>query len=76
MKLISILSNAVHSESADMEKEMAKRFTRRHTANGYSAMGGSLRRPIYKGMNSKRSVAEAIVAERAAAARAAKIKRK
>ncbi len=55
---------------------MAKRFTRRHTANGYSAMGGSLRRPIYKGMNSKRSVAEAIVAERAAAARAAKIKRK
>lgn len=54
---------------------MAKRFTRRHTANGYSAMGGSLRRPIYAGMNGNRTVAEAIASERAAAARAARIKR-
>lgn len=55
---------------------MAKRFTRRHTANGYAAMGGSLKRPIYAGMNSTRTIGEAIAAERAAAARAAKIKRK
>jgi hypothetical protein len=50
------------------------RFTKTHTRNGYAAMGNSARRPHYAGMNSKRSVAEAIAAERAAAARASKIK--
>ena len=53
---------------------MAKRFTKRHTANGYAAMGGSLHRPIYAGMNSQRSVAEAIAAARAQATREARVK--
>lgn len=54
---------------------MAKRFTCTHIKNGYAAMGASLRRPRYAGM-SGRSVAEAIAAERRAAARQAKIKKK
>ena len=54
---------------------MAKRFGAHNIKNGYAAMGGSLRRPIYSGFNSQRSVAEAIAAERAAAARAARLKK-
>lgn len=52
---------------------MAKRFTAQHMRNGYAAMGNAASRPIYKSANGKRSIAEAIAAERAAAARAAKI---
>lgn len=52
---------------------MARHFGAQHIKNGYAAMGNSLARPRYKGMNSKRSVGEAIAAERARAARAAKI---
>jgi hypothetical protein len=51
---------------------MAKHFTRASIANGYAAMGGSLRRPYYPGVRS-RSAAEAIAQEKAAAARQAKI---
>lgn len=50
------------------------RFTKANTRNGYAAMGNNKRRPYYAGMNNSRSVAEAIAAERAAAARANKIK--
>ena len=55
---------------------MARGFGAQHMRNGYAAMGGSLARPIYGGVNSGRTVAEAIAAERAAAARAAKISAK
>lgn len=51
---------------------MAKRFTAQHMHNGYAAMGGSLQRPIYAGVNQGRSIAEAIQSERAKAARMAK----
>jgi hypothetical protein len=50
------------------------RFTKANTSNGYAAMGNNLSRPHYAGMNNTRTVAEAIAAERAAAARANKIK--
>lgn len=52
---------------------MARHFGPQHIKNGYAAMGGSKLRPIYSGFNSLRSVAEAISAARAAAARQAKI---
>lgn len=54
---------------------MAKHFTKACTANGYAAMGGSLKRPriAKKGL---RTVAESIAAARRAAAKAASIKRK
>lgn len=52
---------------------MAKHFGPQHMHNGYAAMGGSLSRPRYAGVNSSKSVGEAIAAERARAARAAKI---
>lgn len=55
---------------------MAKRFGAQHIKNGYAAMGGSRLRPVYAGFNSGRTVADAIARERAAAARAAKIKKK
>ena len=55
---------------------MAKKFTAQHMRNGYAAMGGALGRPIYKGINSKRSIGEAIAAERAAAAREAARRKK
>lgn len=53
---------------------MARHFGAQHIKNGYAAMGQSLRRPIYAGVNSSRSVAESIAAARNAAARQAKIK--
>lgn len=53
---------------------MTRRFTAQHMHNGYAAMGGSLRRPIHKGASSGLSVAQAIARERAAAARASRIK--
>lgn len=55
---------------------MARRFGAQHMRNGYAAMGGSLKRPIYKGVNSQRSIAEAIAQERRKAAKQAAIKRK
>jgi hypothetical protein len=55
---------------------MARHFGAQHIQNGYAGMGNSLRRPIHSGINTQRSVAEAISAERAKAARAAKIKKK
>lgn len=55
---------------------MAKRFTiKSNLHNGYAAMGGHKRRPHYPGLNAGGSVAQSIARERAAAARAAKIKK-
>jgi hypothetical protein len=54
---------------------MPRRFTAANMANGYAAMGGNKKRPIYSGI-SGRSIAESIAAERNKAARAARIKRK
>lgn len=51
---------------------MARHFGPQHMSNGYAAMGGSLKRPIYGGVNSNKSVAQAIAEERARAARIAK----
>lgn len=56
-----------------IEGIMAKRFTRANMANKYAAMGNSLKRPIYKS-GGNRSIHEAIAAERAAAAKAARIR--
>lgn len=56
---------------------MARHFGPQHIRNGYAAMGGSLKRPIYGGFNRQgRSVAESIQAERAKAAREARAKTK
>lgn len=52
---------------------MARHFGAQHVRNGYAAMGNAMGRPRYKGMNSKRNVADAIAAERAKAARQARI---
>lgn len=52
---------------------MAKHYGPQHIANGYAAMGGNKKRPIYGGFNRKRTVAEAIAHSRAAAFRQAKI---
>jgi len=52
---------------------MSKRFTiKGNLSNGYAAMGNAMGRPIYKGIDSGRSVAESIAAERAKAARMAR----
>ena len=51
---------------------MSRHFGAQHTRNGYAAMGGSLRRPVYSGVNSGKSVAQAIAEERARAARIAR----
>lgn len=53
---------------------MSRHFGPQHIRNGYAAMGGSLRRPLYSGFNSQRTVAESIAAERAKAAREARAK--
>lgn len=50
---------------------MARHFGPQHVKNGYAAMGGALRRPVYSGVNTGKSVAEAIAAERHRAARMA-----
>lgn len=50
---------------------MARHFGAQHVKNGYAAMGGSLKRPIYSGINSGMSVAQSIARERAKAAREA-----
>lgn len=51
---------------------MAKHFTKRHVVNGYAAMGGNKRRPIYAGANnSKGDIKAAIEAEKRKAARMA-----
>lgn len=52
---------------------MARRFTKRHIANGYAAMGNSRRRPRYAGTSaSKGDIKAAIERERAKAARMAR----
>lgn len=51
---------------------MPRHFGPQHMHNGYAAMGGSLKRPRYSGVNSSTTVAESIAAERARAARIAK----
>lgn len=51
---------------------MSKRFSAQHVANGYAAMGGSLRRPCYAGVNKQMTVAESIARARRAAAMEAK----
>ena len=50
-----------------------KRFTCRHLKNGYAAMGGAMGRPRYPSIK-RRDIGTAIATERAAAARAARIK--
>lgn len=50
---------------------MARHFGPQHMKNGYAAMGKSRLRPNYAGAGGK-SIAEAIAAERARAARIAK----
>ena len=50
---------------------MAKHFGPQHIRNGYAAMGGAMGRPIYGGVNSQRTVAESIAAERRKAVREA-----
>jgi hypothetical protein len=61
-----------------MEQIMARHFGPQHMKNNYAAMGNNtIGKPNYAyGGRRNRSVAEAIQAERAAAARAAAIKRK
>lgn len=49
---------------------MPKRFGPQHIKNGYAAMGGNKRRPIYKGTTT-RTVAESIAAARRTAQREA-----
>lgn len=51
---------------------MPRHFGAQHTRNGYAAMGNSLRRPRYRGVNRNKSVAQAISEERARAVRIAK----
>ena len=56
---------------------MARHFTAANIANGYAAMGGSLRRPRYAGASlNRRSVQAAIDAERVKAARMARASKK
>lgn len=55
---------------------MARRFTAANIVNGYAAMGGALRRPIYKNATSGRTIAQAIQEERARAARIARASKK
>lgn len=55
---------------------MARHFGPQHIKNGYAAMGGALGRPIYKGINHHKTIADAIAAERRKAAKAASIKKK
>lgn len=50
---------------------MTRHFGAQHIANGYAAMGKHPRRPIHKGTNTGRSVAESIAAERHKAVREA-----
>ena len=54
---------------------MARHFTAQHTASGYSAMGGSLKRPTLAGARRSRGdLKAAIEAERLKAARMARAK--
>jgi len=54
---------------------MSKRFTKRHTASGYAAMGKSLRRPTMAGTGKpKGDIKAAIEAERRKAARMAQLR--
>lgn len=50
---------------------MSKRFSAQHMHNGYAAMGGAMRRPRYAGVDTGRSIAQSIAAERAKAVRMA-----
>lgn len=57
------------------EPFMARHFTAQHTASGYSAMGGNLKRPALAGArHSRGDIKAAIEAERAKAARMARAK--
>jgi hypothetical protein len=56
---------------AQQENRMAKHFGAQHIKNGYSAMGNALGRPVYSGVNTGKSIAESIAAERRRAARMA-----
>ncbi|WP_186239469.1 hypothetical protein [Burkholderia gladioli] len=55
---------------------MARHFGAQHLKSGYSAMGNAMGRPMYKGINKDRSIAESIAAERAKAARMANASKK
>ena len=70
------MSTCAERFGAEKEKQMAKHFGAQHVKNGYAAMGGSLGRPIYSGVNTGKSIAESIVAERRRAARMAAASKK
>jgi hypothetical protein len=55
---------------------MAKHFGAQHVKNGYASMGGALGRPVYGGVNTGKSIAESIAAERRRAARMAAASKK
>jgi hypothetical protein len=56
---------------------MARHFTKANIANGYAAMGGSLKRPHIAGAGkSKGDIKASIEAERAKAARMARASKK
>lgn len=59
-----------------MSAAQQSKAKRRKMRNGYAHMGNAMGRPIYKGVNSGRSIADAIAAERAKAAREARAKKK
>lgn len=52
---------------------MPRHFGPHNMKNGYAAMGGNKRRPIYKGVGN-RSLSEAIAAEQKKAAREARMR--
>lgn len=54
---------------------MAKHFTKAHIANGYAAMGGSMRRPRYAS-TTQRNIKDAIAAEHRKAQRMAAASKK
>ena len=55
---------------------MARHFGPQHIKNGYAAMGKALGRPMYSGVNTGKSIAEAIASERRKAARIAAASKK
>jgi hypothetical protein len=63
-----------HQPTKLRSNKMARHFGPQHVKNGYAAMGNALGRPIYKGINSQKTIAEAIALERERAKRQANIK--
>ena len=51
---------------------MPRHFGPQHVRSGYAAMGSAIGRPMYKGINKGRTVAQAIAEEKVRAMRIAK----